>query len=65
MGTSWISKDVEFYLQLKNINFPLLKLHQKEDIGKIRCLKNDFWGLLEEKTLEKKQKTLFSHHRIL
>ena len=39
MGTYWVSKDAEFYVEFKNVNLPLYKIAPKkiisEKIGKM------------------------------
>ena len=44
MGTYWVSKDAEFYVEFKNVNLPLYKIAPKKIIGKKRYVeKTTFW----------------------
>ena len=65
MWTYWVSKNAEFYVEFKNINFPKNKMHQKKVIGEKRFLKNDILYLFLKKTFERTPKKSLSQHRIL
>jgi len=56
IGTSRVSKNAEFYVEFKNINFPYNKMHQKKVISKKRFWKNDILELFWEKTVERTPK---------
>ena len=56
MWTYWVSKNAEFYVEFKNINFPYNKMHQKKVISKKRFWKNDILELFWEKTFERTPK---------
>jgi len=44
MGTYWVSKDAEFYVEFKNVNLPLYKIAPKKIIGEKRYVeKTTFW----------------------
>ncbi len=50
IGSYRVPKDTELYVELKNVYFPLKKLHQKTVINEKDTLKNDFRVFFKDKT---------------